>query len=309
MKKRISIILAALFLILSFSACDNSANNNQDNHSVINYTDTGESPSSKSGITADIEHNIESSQLPEDSGVDTEKEKQDEENTDNKNSSLSSSSQKSSSAVSSEYSSNTDSTDSNNTVKTITYYFENPEVPDDPSSTKNNDTDSDMPLDTDTDTDTDVQDDTDTEAEDTDTEIIPSDGSFTLEDIALLYNGEKIRLFDEISSVVEAVGEPKDIDANTYNYDDFWILVSSPNDSEEQYVEEIQIFGDTLETEKGIKTGMTLEDVIRVYGDSSTFIDDEQRYYAGNECMYFYIQNGIVGNIGYRVDHTVDNGS
>lgn len=304
MKKKTLVILAAIFLISSFSACGDTASSPDDSHSLVNYTDTGESYSSVSSRTADIEH---SSEAAESTAASVSEESSDAEVNASKETNLSKSSSSSAS------SSKTSSTVSN-TTNTVIYYYENDDSEIDSShvSQTSSAEESSVPV---SDSDTESQDSTDTDVV-SGQEVVDepvSDGSFTEEDIALYYYGDKIYLRSSVDSVKEILGEPNSIDKtdnrDTYYYNDVSITVVSNGDSDEMFVEEIEIFDSALETEKGIKNRMSLDDVINTYGSSSTVFKDEYRYYVGDEYMYFYVQNGIVANMGYRIDHEVDNES
>ena len=301
MKKKALVILAAILLISSFSACKDNAKGTDDNQSFVNYTDTGEGSSSMNSKTADIEHSTVSS----DSTVDS-VEAVGGDNSDDNSSTAHENSNPSDSSSGKEVASTVP-----NTVNTITYYFENEvDTESDTPQTSSEEHDSDSDSENDTDSDNTVDTDTDTEAvssQPAEEEPVPA-GSYTEEDIAFYYNGEKIYLGDSIDSVTEIVGEPNSIDSNTYNYDEFWITVTDLEDIEEKFVETIQIFKNTqntLQTEKGIKIGMSSEDIVKAYGSSNIIVDGEQRYYVGNKYMYFDVQNDIIANMGYRIDHEV----
>ena len=302
MKKKILVIIAAILFISSFSACDDKKQQvKDDNYSLVNYTDTGESASSMNSKTADIEHSTVSSDVTVES---------EEVSSANNSDTVKTTASDNSKSVNPASSKSTVSTVSN-TVNTITYYFENEvDTESDTPQTSSEEHDSDSDSENDTDSDNTVDTDTDTEAvssQPAEEEPVPA-GSYTEEDIAFYYNGEKIYLGDSIDSVTEIVGEPNSIDSNTYNYDEFWITVTDLEDIEEKFVETIQIFKNTqntLQTEKGIKIGMSSEDIVKAYGSSNIIVDGEQRYYVGNKYMYFDVQNDIIANMGYRIDHEV----
>ncbi len=295
MKKKILVIIAAILFISSFSACDDKKQQvKDDNYSLVNYTDTGESASSMNSKTADIEHSTVSSDVTFES-----EEVSSPDNSDTAKTPVSENSK----SVSSASSKNTVSTVSN-TVNTITYYYEEIDTENSTSQTSSEvETDSDVPSEPDTDSD---------DSSNTDISSTPSDfeepvtvGSYTAEDIAFYYNGEKIYLGDSIDSVFNIIGEPDDTEENVYYYNGITVTTSSENGSE-AYVDSLQFFLKDFSTEKGITIGAAYEDVIKAYGNSNTVVNDEHRYYVGNEYMYFDIQNNIVANIGYRIDREVE---
>ena len=57
---------------------------------------------------------------------------------------------------------------------------------------------------------------------------------------------------------------------------------------------------------KDIKIGDSIQKVFDVYGSDWMRCEDEYRYYIGNSYMYFYVQNGIVANIGYSFDNELE---
>lgn len=291
MKSKIIIILAAVLMLSSFSACDKTAPSFDDNHSVVNYTDTVENASRNNSRTKEIEHSVVSSEITEQST----RASSSDADVDQKNVSTNDDS--------SDISSKNTSSIASNTVETTIYYYENDDNDDD-SQTPTSDTDTDIS--SDMDSDSVISDDTDVTSQ-TVSEQPVIIGSFSEDDIAFFYNREKIYLGDDINAATAIAGEPNSVDYHNYNYNDFWIAVTQNEDS--MFVEEIQIFNNTLETEKGIKVGMTEDDVIKAYGESSIVINDEHRYYVGNKYMYFDVQNGIVADIGYRIDREVDNES
>ncbi len=312
MRKKSVVILVSLFFVLSLTSCDEKSQVKDDGHSIINYTDTGDVASSMGSRTAEYEYNPVNSEEPVVS-----------KSTEKKTEHSVLVSEVSSSASSGSHTSSV----TDNTVHTITYYYTIEPGEDDVevSTHTADDTESDVSrLDTDSDfvsdsDDTDTDTDSDTANEQVGSENPVEVGSFSEEDMVFLINEGNIYLGDDIESVKEPLGEIKsveavpvqsdpDIENQIYNYDDFW-LMAVPDEDSVYRVEEIQIFNDNISTSKGIKVGMTVTDVLKAYGLSSSITNDEYRYYTGNQYMYFYIQNGIIGNIGYRIDHSVDNDS
>lgn len=310
MKRKIQVVIAAIMLISSFSACDDSIQLNDDSHSLVNYTDTGDKASSLSSRTAEIDHEISYSEPTSSADLNISS-KDEEKRTVSRNTPSQINSDKAQSFFSS-YNDASESVSSSesiadNTVSIITYYYEDEEVPVNSEVVSEIENNEEPPVDTECDTDTETFSDSDnTSSVHEQLEEPIALGSFSKNDIAFTYNSGKIYLGDNIKTAVEILGEPNAVDSNSYNYSDFWILIKQDENEEDELVEEIQIFSNTLETEKGIKIGMTGEDVIKTYGNSSAVVNDEYRYYIGNKYMYFYISNGTVANMGYRIDREVD---
>jgi len=308
MKSKIQVVIAAILIISSFSACDDTVGVNDDNHSLINYTDTGDKASSLNSRTAGIDHELPSSDLVSSSVLDSSEKP--EKRTVSGNVQSGTSNEKTQSFVSINDDSDTSvrKPDSSNddTVNIITYYYENEEVPTNPDVTSETGHHEDDPNDTDTDNGTEFSSDSDiTSSIHEQLENPIAVGFFSEDDLAFSHNGGKIFLGENIKDAADILGQPKAVDSNSYNYDDFWILIKQ-DENEEEFVEEIQIFSNTIVTEKGIRIGMSGEDVVNTYGSSSTVVNDEYRYYIGNTYMYFYIPNGTVANMGYRIDREVD---
>ncbi len=178
--------------------------------------------------------------------------------------------------------------------------------------------------DTDTAADADTSSDSDTDITDTDSEIVQSDTDnretqsvFEEADLEFVIGEARIKLGDKISDHEEALGNPLhitditgvngEIVSRTYGYEDFSIDTVPDDAGKSDIVSAIQIFNDTIITEKGIKTGDPIEKVVGIYGNDWMRCEDEYRYYIGNEYMYFYVQNDIVANIGYKIDKDMEN--
>lgn len=296
MKKKILVILDAVLLISGFSACSDKTKNTDDNHSLVNYTDTGDVCSSMNSRTADIEHSTVSSDFDSSSAENSES------TLENEKSIVSESSKTSGSSSDKDTQSTVSST-----VNTITYYFEHEidsEI--DTSLTSGEEQDSDVNSDTDTSSEISADTDTDTVSSQTVSEEPAIVGSYSLEDIAFYYNGEKIYLGDSIESVIEIVGEPTETEDGVYYYDGFTFMAEESEDGLETYVDSVQFFSKDLSTEKGISVGMTYDDIVKAYGDNITVKDGQQRYYIENKYMYFDIPNEVIANIGYGIDHDVE---
>ena len=327
MKKKAMVLFAAVFLAANLSACENNTENSNDTHSIINYTNTGDNVSSHNSKTADIEHvSSESESKNESKNTVTSNESDisgiissgsDSAASKDKNSSKASSSEQPvSSAV-------------QQPPRIVTYYYYNVDTPPEEQVSEPQGEVESQPTESDSDTQSEVssqkepiESEVTSEKEpeptvsDPDTDI--DEGEYSQSDIALFINNEKIYLGDKIDDALKIMGEPNsiedispgsgsDTERKMYNYDGYWVTAEKSEDSDEFTVYSAQIFYDTIETEKGVKIGMSLSDVIKIYGNGSSVVNDEHRYYCENKYMYFYIQNDIVADIGYRIDPNVDN--
>ena len=189
------------------------------------------------------------------------------------------------------------------------------------SSTENS-TDSDIG--TVTESDTSAESDTETSSAESDTENSAVDSDVTSvqvqfeeSDLEFVYNDARIGLGGKISDFEEVLGTPlhitdiigvdTEIVGKTYSYEDFSIDTLIDGESEDEVISAVQIFSDNIVTEKGVKIGEHIEDVIAKYGSDWMRCEDEYRYYIGDKYMYFYVQNDIVANIGYRIDKDMEN--
>ena len=222
------------------------------------------------------------------------------------------------------------------TEETTFYYYyyeneeseasENEESSESESDSEKNDTDSDSESDSaaDPDTDTDTSEardsettetdskDTQTDTENTDTETT----SFEESDLEFVIAESRIKLGDNISDHEEILGEllhitdTKDAEGEIigrlYSYEDFSIDTVYDTESGDEIIAAIEIFSDNIVTEKDIKIGDSIQKVYDVYGSDWMRCEDEYRYYIGNSYMYFYVQNDIVANIGYKTDKDME---
>ncbi len=308
MKRKVLVILGALLLLSSVTACAEKFTED-DNISMINFTDTGENSSGIGGRTADIEYSSSDTD-----GAVTSQETSETDSSENDENSVSgnpdegSVSGKSDSASdSSDSDSDSDSQqNSRSDSRTESVQSEINSSKPQNSETKESDSDSSREAESDTDTESVVSQPNSDEPAET--------GEFSKDDIAFFINGSKIQLGENLDSVLEILGEPDTIDTDegspvsrTYNYPGFWVKFVHDEEQDIFTVDAIQIYSENFETEKGVKVFMTLEEAKKVYGECSTVIDNEYRYYADNKYMYFYAPNGTVANIGYNIDYNVDN--
>lgn len=297
MRNKLTIIISVMLMVSMLTACDNKPSDTEESsHRVLSYTDSEESPVL---VTSSLPASFDSSSS-EESSVDTShKTESDTSKAESKASeSLLTSSKTESRIVSSITSS---------TVETYTIYYNEVEQGDESradsseASSSERETTSEISSEIVSDTDSD----TDKSSSSPSSEPV-SHGSYTEDDIAFYYNGSIIHLGDDAQSVLSILGEPVTSDSSDYNYSDFWVSLTDGESEDEQKVSEIQIFGSGIETEKGVRVGMKLDEVLDIYGESSSVVNGEYRYYYKNKYMYIYLQNDIVLDIGYRIDGEVE---
>ena len=157
-----------------------------------------------------------------------------------------------------------------------------------------------------------INSDTDTST-DSELPLIESEGAFTEEDLTFSYNGTVIVFDRNIEDVVKAIGEPLSIesvpnpentefDRKIYNYDQFSIDTEPSGDGTVYTTVGLQIFDESIKTDKGVYIGMSAKDAVSIYGGDMMICGDEYRYYIGSRYMYLYVTNEIVANIGYAYD-------
>lgn len=173
-----------------------------------------------------------------------------------------------------------------------------------PSSSMNeSDTSSDSSTDTETDPDSD------------ETDTAPA-GSFEEDDLTISFDGASIAYGQSMSDIISAIGEPlstseipneanPELPLKVYNYDYFYIE-AAPDDISGDYIAvSMEIFDNSLKTQKGVHVGMTVQEAVAVYGSDMMIVGDDYRYYIGGNYLYLYIQNDIVANIGFGFDADV----
>ena len=177
----------------------------------------------------------------------------------------------------------------------------------DVSTESDSDSDTDIDVSSDTQTYSGTDSDTQTDSENTDSEV----RHFTEADLDFVINGERVKLGDNISDVLPMLGEPLNISelpmgGSSYSFDGFTVNTAANGEEQIETVVSVEIFSDTIETEKYVRVGMTAEEACAVYGEDYLQYEDEYRYYIDNKYMYFYVQNGIVANIGYSIDSELE---
>lgn len=318
MKKKALAFLGAFLILSSFTACQNKVDSQNDSASIINFTDTGENSSNIASKRANVEHfssdfddTVTSQECSDTISKKNDKTAEDKNSDSDTKDKKSNNNTSHSSDVTSGANSDSDNRN-NNSNSPVQSEVNGNTNQNDNSKPQNTNPDSDT-VSTDTSSDTLTDADTDIVASQPNNEEPVETGEFSEEDIAFYVNGTRLLLREELGVAVEILGEPGTIDSDesgiismTYNYPGFWVKFVRSEDSEIFTIDAIQIYSDDFETEKGVKVFMSLDEAKRVYGECSTVIDNEYRYYVGDIYMYFYAPNGTVANIGYNIDYNVE---
>ena len=174
-----------------------------------------------------------------------------------------------------------------------------------------NSADNDSVSDTESESDTQTESSSDTNSETVSDQTDSDTIKFTEADLDFVVNGERIKLGESMTDALKLLGEPLNISelpfgGKSYSFDGFTVNTKLIDDHKDETIISIEIFSDTIETEKLVKVGMTAEEACAVYGEDYLQYEEEYRYYIGNKYMYFYVQNGIVANIGYSFDNELE---
>ena len=140
-------------------------------------------------------------------------------------------------------------------------------------------------------------------------ESTSSAASITADDVKFTYNGATVELNSEASSAIEALGDYLDVSSElschgkgedmTYTYDGFTVT-SYPDSNGVNRVLEIVINTEGKPTNKGIRVGSSVSDVVAAYGNGYKEIGVYYAYDAGGKkSLQFYIENDTVKEIDY----------
>ena len=105
-------------------------------------------------------------------------------------------------------------------------------------------------------------------------ESATSEGSFSSKDAVIVYKSAKISIDDEISDIIAVIGEPDDMYSSPsclYDGDDKtfifgYVTIFTYPDGDKDKVLEVIADTDEATTPKGLKIGMTYEEVEALYG-------------------------------------------
>lgn len=314
MKKAILIMLSALLLISSFTACGNKKNNyDEDGYSRVLYDDNeeessveegeeknaegesnAEKPDSKDAVADNKENNGES-----DSDKDKKSSDSDTSSKIRINNTSGSSSNASSKAASSKASSTASRTSTATSSRAASSRIT---VSSTPSLTSSNTVSSDLNSDTDTNTDTEWYDsdieDTDSEdIVDTDSETEIEKGYFVESDMSFPVNygqisvGQSFQSADDLlygyNTVTEIAG------GKIYYYNECEITTAGDEDNE--YITNIHITSSSYAISKDIRIGSTTDDLLRAYGDP----EYGYTYTWGNRSLNFAVSDDVITDISF----------
>lgn len=149
--------------------------------------------------------------------------------------------------------------------------------------------------------------DSNVEQQDSSKEEVSDKTEETVKGYAFEFNGVTIPMNVQAAPVIEALGEPNQYFESAscafqgldkfYTYSGF--EVSTYPNGDEDYIYTVYFLDDSVETEKGIYLGATLDEVIQAYGDNYTEKDGAYTYTLDGTTLTFLIEDGTVAAITY----------
>ena len=139
------------------------------------------------------------------------------------------------------------------------------------------------------------------------TEAPKPQGSFSSADTDFVYNGHRVSLNENMSSVLSKLGKAASVSSapschgdgedKTYEYNGFTIYTypSGGND----LVLEINVQSSAIPTSKGIKAGSSLNDITAVYGNNYTNDGNYIVFSSGIKTLQFFMSGNTVSEIDY----------
>ncbi len=139
------------------------------------------------------------------------------------------------------------------------------------------------------------------------TEAPKPQGSFSSADTDFVYNGQRVSLNENMSSVLSKLGKASSVSSapschgdgedKTYEYNGFTIYTypSGGND----LVLEINVQSSAIPTSKGIKAGSSLNDITAVYGNNYTNDGNYIVFSSGIKTLQFFMSGNTVSEIDY----------
>ena len=139
------------------------------------------------------------------------------------------------------------------------------------------------------------------------TEAPKPQGSFSAADTDFVYNGQRVSLNENMSSVLSKLGKAASVSSapschgdgedKTYEYNGFTIYTypSGGND----LVLEINVQSSAIPTSKGIKAGSSLNDITAVYGNNYTNDGNYIVFSSGIKTLQFFMSGNTVSEIDY----------
>lgn len=125
------------------------------------------------------------------------------------------------------------------------------------------------------------------------------------------HNGLAIYMNADAKPVLDALGEPMDYFESpscafqgmdrTYLYNGFELTTYSDEDDKNEYILEVRLMNDGVETKEGITIGNKLEEVISKYGDNYTKEGEKYIYADSNTTLTFEFENDEVTDVTYNL--------
>ncbi len=130
-------------------------------------------------------------------------------------------------------------------------------------------------------------------------------GSFSDDDLVFRKGDYKIELGEDMEDVLKRLKKKGDITElsekkKVYDYSNFSVTTKLFSDGE--YVEQIEITDDTLETPKGVKIGTFASRLRKIYGDPVKKTADAYYYGRDDETLVFTISDDMVDGIYYIIN-------
>ena len=138
--------------------------------------------------------------------------------------------------------------------------------------------------------------------------ITQKNTDFKKSDLTFHYNGIAVSPDDTMNLLLKSLGEPDSFRSNpscayegedkTYTYGDMTIY-TYPAGKTTDKVDEIEITGSSVSTDKGVKVGMTKEQITAIYGNGYV-MNDNIMTYSVDDSAYFYaiLENNKAASIG-----------
>lgn len=135
------------------------------------------------------------------------------------------------------------------------------------------------------------------------------EGNFSKSDGVIIFKSEKIKPNDDFSSIKSGLGEPDeeysspsclyDGDDKTFIYGG--VTVFTYPDGSKDKVLEVEVVSDDAQTPKGLKIGLSVDEVTEIYGNSG-YDGYSCQYVDGGVTLYVDFEDGKVVCFGIMAD-------
>lgn len=139
------------------------------------------------------------------------------------------------------------------------------------------------------------------------TEAPKPQGSFGAADTDFVYNGQRVSLNENMSSVLSKLGKAVNVSSapschgdgedKTYEYNGFTIYTYPGGGND--LVLEVNVLSSAVPTSKGIKVGSSLNDITAVYGNGYTTDGNYIIFSSGIKTLQFFMNGNTVSEIDY----------